>query len=239
MSNQTEKLLEEAKGLLFQGQFLKSEEKTRELLKIDSNNIDGLYIQGVSLRKQNRFVQSQASFSEILRINPKHARTYQERGHVYFSQDKHVKAIAEYEEATKLNSALLASWKALTNLYQIVDFKIGHDRAMQQVRELERLPKELLAVKSHLQEGNIAMADEICRHYLRSNKQDVEGMHLLAEIANKANVLDDAEFILESCLAFDSGHFESRIDYVNILIKRQKFGKANEIAAKLFKENPG
>ena len=48
------------------------------------------------------------------------------------------------------------------------------------------------------------------------------------------HVYDDSEFLLESCLMFDKDNFDVALDYIDVLIKRQKYAKALEEAEKLY-----
>jgi hypothetical protein len=51
-------------------------------------------------------------------------------------------------------------------------------------------------------------------------------MRLLAELASKLHIMDDAEFLLESALEFEPEYLPARIDYVGVLQKRQKYEQA-------------
>ena len=237
-SHPTDQPLEQAKALLFQGKFDESDKICAALLTEDDSNIDALYLYGVSMRQQKRFPEALALFAKIHDINPNHSRTWQEKGHTCFTQERNNQAIENYERAVQLNPALIASWKALVNLYQIKKQKVPFDYAVQQLEELAQLPPELQAVKSYFHDGKIDIADEVCRQFLRNNKQHIEGMRLLAQIAHKLNVVDDAEFLLESCVEFEPNHVGARIDYASTLIKRQKFGKAHDISRQLLSEDP-
>ena len=53
-----------------------------------------------------------------------------------------------------------------------------------------------------LHEGKLLKAEHLCRSYMQKNPTDVEGMRVLAEIAQRHGVLEDAEFLLESAVAF-------------------------------------
>ena len=64
------------------------------------------------------------------------------------------------------------------------------------------LPQELLTASSLIHEDRLFLAEQLCRQYLRQDKQHPEGMRLLAEIGSKLQILDDAEFLLESCVEF-------------------------------------
>ncbi len=63
-------------------------------------------------------------------------------------------------------------------------------------------------------------------------------MRLLAEIGSRLGVLEDAEFLLESAVTFEPGNADLRVDYIRILRKRQKFGKALEEAQTLYDRDP-
>jgi tetratricopeptide (TPR) repeat protein len=81
-------------------------------------------------------------------------------------------------------------------------------------------------------------AERLCRYYLQSDKTNVEGMRLLAEIATRNHVFDDAEFLLESCVEFEPEHRNARIQYANILLRTQKFSKAFDQAKILLDTYP-
>jgi tetratricopeptide (TPR) repeat protein len=110
--------------------------------------------------------------------------------------------------------------------------------AKAQYERLGQLPRELLAVTNHLHEGRLLRAEEICRHFLRSNPRNVEGMRLLAKIGIELGILDDAEFLLESAVAFDPENIQLRLDYTDVLRRRQKFDKAREQAEALHQRDP-
>ena len=59
-------------------------------------------------------------------------------------------------------------------------------------------------------------------------------MRLLAKVGKELHVYDDSEFLLESCLVFDKDNIEVALDYIDVLIKRQKYGKALEQAKRLY-----
>ena len=63
----------------------------------------------------------------------------------------------------------------------------------------------------------------------------IEGMKLLATIYAELHVYDDAEFLLESCLEFEADNLDTMIQYVNILIKRQKYGLASKMQRRCIK----
>jgi tetratricopeptide (TPR) repeat protein len=232
--------IDRARALTQQGQFEKALAHLHAQLGEDvAQHVEALYIRALCQRQLAQYQQALDSLRQLVELDSGYARAYQEIGHLHNSVNNSGEAIRGFEDAVALNPALVASWRELARLYQAVGNETGHRHAATQAAQLEALPRELVAVKSHLNTGNLVMADQICRHFLRTHKQDIEGMRLLAEIASRARIVDDAEFLLESAVAFEPGHVGARVDYANILVKRQKFARASEVAASLVESEPG
>lgn len=202
-------------------------------------NAQALYILAVCQRKQKKFQSALDSLQKVVSLDSQNARAFQEVGHIHLSTGNRLESIRAFEDAVTLNPTLMASWRSLKNLYDNDGNATARDFACRQLAELESLPRELVAVRSYLHTGNLHQADEICRHFLKRQPQHIEGMRLLAEIASQARILDDAEFILESAVTFEPDHIGARVDFANVLLKRQKFSMANEIAATLVASEPG
>jgi len=144
-----------------------------------------------------------------------------------------------YRRATALNPARLGSWRALAELHRKRGTLSAAAQADRAVQGLSRLPPPLLQAGIDLHDGRLARAEQACREHLRRHPRDVEGMRLLAEIGLKLGVLDDAEFLLESCLVFEPGHRAARYEYIRVLHKRQRFAEALEQAKRLLGSDPG
>ena len=105
--------------------------------------------------------------------------------------------------------------------------------ARAQADRVRALPRELLAVTNHIHEGRIFRAEEIARAFLQRNPTHVEGMRLLADIGSRLGVQEDADFLLESAVGLDPDNIQLRLDYIQVLRKRQKFSEALEQAKTL------
>lgn len=215
------------------GQFQKAIDLLNSLGDALSIDAEASYIFAVCLRKMNRNDEAILILKNVLSLDQNYVRAYQELGHIFVSQGLLKLAIQAFESAVQKDSALIASWRALANLYAKTSESKKLANAQHQLSQLEQLAPALQAVKSNINRGNLEAADEICRGYLQHNKQDVEGMRLLAAIAVEVKILDDAEFILESATNFAPNHIGARFDYSNVLLKRQKFEAAHAIAQDL------
>ena len=148
-----------------------------------------------------------------------------------------MEALNAYATACHLNPGLKASWAGQQHL-------IGKDsperlsQINQRLQWLESLPPNLAASWDLLHEGKLHKAEQLCRQFMQQNPQHIDGMRILAEIAVRNGVLEDAEFLLESAVAFDASHRQARIDYVQVLNKRQRFQKAVDEAKALMEQAP-
>lgn len=226
-------VIQNAMNLAKVGEFQQSIDSLEQLGDELTISAEAVYIKAVCLRKLERNVEAVDALQQVLVLDQTYVRAHQELGHIFVSEGRLKQAVEAYEQALDQDAALIASWRALTQLYTKTGQTDKLSHAQHQLEQLEQLHPALQAVKSNLNRGNLETADQICRSYLQQNKQDVEGMRLLAAIAVEVKILDDAEFILESAVQFAPDHIGARFDYSNVLLKRQKFGAAHKIAQEL------
>tara|TARA_A100001391_G_scaffold83275_1_gene54471 strand:- start:10562 stop:12514 length:1953 start_codon:yes stop_codon:yes gene_type:complete len=217
-----------------QGDFAGSLSRAEAILASDPVNAEALYIAAVSLRYLSRLEEAQATLARLHAAMPEYGRAWQEAGHLARSRGDAAAAIAAFSRATRFNPALDASWRALAELQT----GPAAEAARAQAARIASLPRELVAVTHHLHEGRLLRAEEICRHFLRANPKNVEGMRLLAQIGIKFGILDEADFLLESAAAFEPDNIQVRLDYIDALRRRQKFEAALEQAQALYERDP-
>ena len=197
------------------------------------SELDYWFYLSVNLRYLERYEEALSSLSNLLKINTTYGRAYQEFGHNYFKLNNKELALKAYLRAVKYNPSLQASWLGILGLENASEEIIKV--ADKNIIYLKNLPPELKSVLSFIHEGKLKKADDLCRYYLQNTPHHIEGMKLLATICSELHVYDDAEFLLESCLEFDANNLDTLIQYINILIKRQKYGQALEFAKKCIK----
>ena len=205
----------------------------------DDERAEGLYLLAVAQRFGNQPREALATLQILHGENDGHARAWQERGHICSAQGWHEEAIAAYARAVERNPALTASWRALVELNERKSDREQAGKARERLEYLSRLPPELVHVTDLIHERQLYKAERLCRKFLETNRRHVEAMRLLAEIGTKLKIYDDAEFLLESCVEFEPGYLQARIDYANLLIRKTRFEKANEQAERLVELQPG
>ena len=235
---ETQKQLAEAQALMGRDDLEKAVIIVTDVLAKDPNNVDAGYTLAVSQRMQHNWEAALATLRGVLDTKPDFGRAHQEAGNNYIALQQLHEAGKAFESAVTSDPSLKHSWICLAKLYRDSNNSEEQKRAEDQLTFLNTLPTELLSVISYMSDDRLVDAERLCRHFLSNDKTNVEGMRLLAEIATRSNILDDAEFLLESCVEFEPEHRNCRIQYVNILLKTQKFHKAIEQAKILLQKYP-
>ena len=236
-ASQTAEALTAAQQLIQRGDVQAALSAIEALPRDVQQSLMGAYMKGVCLRNLRDFAAAEQVLLGLVEQHPSYGRGFQELGHLYRDANMPVEALNAYATACHLNPGLKASWAGQQHL-------IGKDsperlsQINQRLQWLESLPPNLAASWDLLHEGKLHKAEQLCRQFMQKNPQHIDGMRILAEIAVRNGVLEDAEFLLESAVAFDASHRQARIDYVQVLSKRQRFQKAVDEAKALMEQAP-
>ena len=231
-----EKRLHQAKLALQAGRIEESRTQLSAILDLVPAHRDGLYYLAVCQRKFGNATAAQATLDSLMQAHPQYGRAYQEQAYNHLSVADKSAALLAFRRAVELNPTLVASWQGIAELRP--DDQELLQRTGMHLQWLSKLPPQLLTVHSLIHENKLFVAEQLCRKFLQKQPQHVEGMRLLAEIASKLQILDDAEILLENCVAFAPEFQRGRLDYVQVLHKRQKFQKALEQAKLLHAADP-
>lgn len=198
----------------------------------------GLYMRGVCLRHSRQLDDAERVLLKLIDCFPSYGRAFQELGHLYRDTLRNPEAVSAYATACHMNPALKVSW---LGQFKLLDRTRSPERVAQieeRLAWIRGLAPPLLASLDMLHEGKLLKAERLCRSYLQKNPRDIEGMRILAEIALRHGVLEDAEFLLESAVAFAPDHQKARIDYIQTLGKRQRYQRAAAEARDLLAGDP-
>ncbi len=227
------------RGLLEKSRFAEALAAAQTLLAEVPENRDVWYMIAVSQRYLKRIPEALATLRKFEAIHPLYSRLYQERGHCQVAAGDPAAAMEAYVRAVSLNAALPASWKALQILFRSAGQGADAETAAGHVVKLASLPVPVVTATSMFADGEIHEAERVVRQFLQTHVDDVEGMRLLARIGMKLDVLDDAEFLLESVMALAPDYHPARYDYANVLLRRHQHARALEEARKLLEVEPG
>jgi tetratricopeptide (TPR) repeat protein len=177
-------------------------------------------------RYLRQWQEAQSYLDRLLLLAPEHGRGHQERGHLLRAQEMPGVALLSYQRACQINPALDASWRGQLEMALQVNDEVQANQARHQLQRLQALPKPLVAATDLLAQRKLLKAENLCRQFLQKVPRHVEAMRLLADIGVRLGAMDDAEFLLESAVLFEPDNQQVRIDYVQVLRKRQKFANA-------------
>jgi tetratricopeptide (TPR) repeat protein len=226
------------RGLLEKSQFAQALAAAEALLAKVPENRDVWYMLAVSQRYLGRIPEALATLQQFERIHPDYSRLFQERGHCCLAARDPLAAITAYLRAVNLNPALPASWQALQVLFRASGQVADADTAAAHVAKLASLPPPIVTASSMFADGEIHEAERVVRQFLQTHGDHIEAMRLLAQIGMKLDVLDDAEFLLESVLVFAPDYHLARYDYADVLLRLHKHARALEQIATLLKLEP-
>ena len=233
-----EEQLKQAQSALQSGDFARGLSHSQDILGRDDSDGEALYMAAVASRYLGKLDDSADFLDRLHLAMPEYGRAWQEHGHLLIARGDHSAALDAFKRATRFNPALTASWREQARLADEAGKMPEAAAAKAQFDRITSLPRELLAVTNHLYEGRLLRAEEICRHFLRTNPRHVEGMRLLARIGVELGILEDADFLLESAVHFEPDNVQLRLDYVDVLRRRQKFEQAMAEAEKLHARDP-
>ena len=224
-----------AEKLLKQKQFAKALELLEPLTQ---HNRQSLYLMAVCQRYQNQYQQALATLEQLIEHSPDYGRAYQEAGHCYVAIKQWQEAKKSFLKAINYNPALVASWQKLGLIANAQQDEQLLNQVKNHMAYFAQLPDVLISVTSMMHERKLYQAENLCRKFLQRHSHHPEAMRLLAKIATELQILDDAEFLLDSVLTFEPTHNVARFDYIGVLYKKQQFEQAYTQAQKLLETDP-
>ena len=212
-------------------------EALRLLAREPAESSETLYLHAICARKLGKPREAMAVLDKLIQSHPRHGRAFQERGRILRANGNAQGALAAFGRATEENPSLHESWRGQAEILLAAGRIQEAERIKPHIQRLVNMPKALIYSLDMLSQGSIAKAEQACREFLRENPHHVEAMRLLAQIAVKMNVFDEAEFLLESAVLFEPQNIPLKTDYINVLRKRQKLVEAREHAQELFEND--
>jgi len=226
------------RGLMEKGRFPEALAACEAVERAAPEDRDALYMHAVCLRYLKRVPEALALLARLEQLHPRFGRLYQERGHCYVALRDAPNAIAAFEAAVNRNPALPGSWGKLQGLYRMTGQADNAATAEAHVRITSGLAPAVLTASALFADGDVTAAEKMIRAYLLQRPQDVEGMRLLARIAMERDVVNDADFLLETVLELAPDYRAARFDYARALLRRHKYQGAVQQLEILLKDEP-
>lgn len=230
--------IEQAKNALREGRLEDAVRHASALIVAADDDHEARYLLAVALRYVGRIQAAHAALDDLLAKVSDHARAWQERGHLYRASEDAAASAAAYARAVRHNPALIASWKALIDVAETQGNRDLVVQARETLEDLEARPEPYRAILNMIHEGRAADAEAVLRDILRRERTNVQAMRLLAQIGIKLKILGDAETLLNTAVELEPDHFGIRLDLVRVLMQRQKFADAIDVAERCVAMRP-
>jgi predicted Zn-dependent protease len=208
-----------------------------ELLVDFASDPNLAYLSALRYRLTSNAAKALQTLSDLTARFPDMARAYQEIAVNCLSINLPQKALEAAEKAVALDGSLLACWELLAPLHQRFAPE-KQEISEQQIAFLKSLPQELRTVMSYLSQNQLNDAERLCKYFLRDNKTHAEGMRLLSEVLTRKNILDEAQFLLETLHQLEPDNIAAAIQLFHVMMRRQRFHSAYELAATLWRQQP-
>ena len=199
---------------------------------------DALLQQAKHLRARNRVPEAFAVLERLQTLHPRFSRLYQERGHCHVVVRDAPAAIEALKEAVRLNPALPASWDMLEQLYRLAGDTAEAGKATHKLSTLRQLPAEIVMANSLLADGDLSPAENVIRHYLCQDAENLGALHLLARVRIATGALTEAETLLKSVIDRASDYHAARLDFSIVLLRQQKAAQARQEVEILLQHDP-
>jgi len=200
---------------------------------------DLLYLIAANQRCLNRIHEALETLRRLEQLDPRFSLLYQERGYCYTTLRDAPRAIEAFLRSADINPALEKTWSMLERLFRMTGDARNAAAAAEHISSLKNLQPEVVRAGSLFSDGDPSAAENILRAYLRISSDDVEALRLLARIQHQRAVLGEAESLLEAALEVKPNYVAARLDYVRVLIDRQKYLRAREETDTLLRLEPG
>ncbi len=241
MSANTEELkqaVSHAQKMLQHNAFAPALEQGNEILKHVADEPNALFITACAYRGLGQLPQAKSVLQKLIQQQAGFALAHQELGFTLQGLNHTQAAIKSLTQALAIKADLPSSWKLLAELQMHIgnDDKAQHayNRYLQFSASDPKLGEALAAFIAN----KLARCEQLCREHLQAHPNDVNAIRLLAEVATKLGIYIDAETLLTKCLTIEPRYQLARLNYANVLNKREKSQQALVQIEMLEKQQP-
>ena len=186
----------------------------------------GLYFSALNQRLLGQWNKALETLGVLERAHPNYSLLFQERGHCHVALGDSMRAIESFERAVELNPALASSWAMLEQLLSAAGQPQRAGIAWHHLTKLKELPPAIVEAGSWFCDGEHAAAENLLTSHIAVEGRHVEALRLLGRIAQRRGVTGRAESFFREVVDAAPGYAEARLDYVRVLIERQKYAMA-------------
>ena len=157
--------------------------------------------------------------SRVVASHPALGAALEELGLSLLAAGRWVEAEDTLSRAVAADARLAAAWAALGDIRAGRGDDAGSRDAYRRHLELAAGALDLVRAADALMAGNAALAEQLCRDFLRRQPRNAAAMRLLAEVAIRLGRFDDAEALLTYSLELAPDFHAARQSYAGLLFR--------------------
>lgn len=163
---------------------------------------------------------------------------YQEKALIQRASGDLAGAVDSLRQVVRLDPRRAAAFGLMAEMLARLGDQAAADEATRQYLSAAARPERLVRAAALVTEGRLAEAETICRDFLRHSPNDLDALRLLAEIATRLSVYDDAERLFARCLELSPKFSQARAGHAHVLMKQGRFTESMAEIDQLLAEEP-
>ncbi|MCH1530610.1 MAG: sulfotransferase [Gammaproteobacteria bacterium] len=230
---------ERALEFLNAGDHVMAEKICRKTIKEVSNSDPNIQVLlAVSLIRQGRSGSAVKRLKHTLRAFPDFPPAHEELGNALLAQNKPENAIEAFKKVLELKPDNASAMIKLGKIFKQLGRKDEANEFYQSALSLEPTKERLATAAQAFAKGETEKAEKITREVLREHPEDVDGLRLLASIANNLEQRADAIVLLEKAVQIKPRFAGAWADLAETYTESEDFGKALDAVQRVIKLQP-
>jgi len=230
--------VDQAMKLLGADQPERAREQANNILRHYPEEANSSFVVAAADRAAGAHAAAIDSLNALLKRAPDFSLAQQELGFAYADVGEPELAIQSLRKALAIEPKLPACWKLMAELYIAEENEAAAaDASNQFVLSMSEDPAVIRAAQ-YLKAGKIGPAERLARDYLKEHPANVIAIRLLADVGIRVGAFDEAQNLLERCLELDPDFDLARMNYADVLRKRERLMPALEQIDKLLEKDP-
>ena len=212
--------------LLKDGQGQQAEEQARQILQALPQEPNAVFLLAKARHLQGASAEAVQLLDSLIARRRDWLSVHQEKALILRSRGNLAGAIASLREVVRIDSTRAAAWGLIAQMLTSLGDEPGADEALQHYFKAAARPEVLIKAAGLVVQGKLAEAEPLCRDYLRQAPDDLDALRLLAEIATRLGIFDEAETLFARCLMLSQDFLLARAGYAHVLMKQGKFDRS-------------
>jgi len=230
---------ERALEFLNAGDHVMAEKICRKAIKEISNSDPNIQVLlAVSLIRQGRSGSAVKRLKHTLRSFPDFPPAHEELGNALLAQNKPDNAIEAFKKVLQLKPDNAGAMIKLGKIYKQLGRNDEANEFYKSALSLEPTKERLATAAQAFARGEVEKAEKITRETLREYPDDVDGLRLLASIANKMEQRADAIVLLERAVQIKPRFAGAWGDLAETYTESEDYGKALDAVQRVIKLQP-